>query len=195
MRKSSIERKTAETEVSLDLDLDGTGKGSIDTGIGFLDHMLTLFCAHSRFDLNVRCAGDTQVDFHHSTEDIAICLGKAFSEAIGDMRGIRRYADTLLPMDEALVMCAVDISGRAFLCCKLELPSPKVGDFDSELCEEFLTAFVREAGVTLHVRQLDGKNTHHIIEACFKALGRTLAAACETDPKRAGEIPSTKGVL
>lgn len=195
MRTGNIQRKTAETDVSLYINLDGTGKSSIDTGIGFLDHMLTLFSAHSRFDLNISCKGDTRVDFHHSTEDIAICLGKAFRAALGDMRGIRRYSDIVLPMDEALVMCAVDISGRSFLGCRLELPSQKVGDFDTELCEEFLAAFVREAGVTLHVRQLDGKNTHHIIEAVFKALGRTLGSACDIDPKYAGEIPSTKGVL
>ncbi len=195
MRTAEIQRKTAETDVSLRINLDGTGKNRIDTGVGFLDHMLTLFSAHSRFDLTVGCVGDTDVDFHHSTEDIAICLGKTFKEAIGDMRGIHRYADIVLPMDEALVMCAVDISGRAYLGCRLELPSGKVGDFDTELCEEFLAAFVRESGVTLHVRQLEGKNTHHIIEAVFKALGRTLGAASEIDRKHADEIPSTKGVL
>ncbi|MBQ7540694.1 MAG: imidazoleglycerol-phosphate dehydratase HisB [Clostridia bacterium] len=192
MRIASISRTTAETDVSLTLSLDGCGKSEIDSGVGFLDHMLTLFTAHSGYDLTLCCKGDTQVDDHHSVEDIGICLGAAFSEALGDKKGVARYGDILLPMDEALIQCAVDLSGRAMLFADLDLPAQKVGSFDTELCEEFLLGFVRTAGITLHVRQLAGKNTHHIIEAVFKALGRTLSKATAVV---GDSIPSTKGVL
>ncbi|MBQ7547422.1 MAG: imidazoleglycerol-phosphate dehydratase HisB [Clostridia bacterium] len=192
MRTSTIARKTAETDVTLTLNLDGSGKADVLSGVGFLDHMLTLFAAHSGYNLTLRCTGDTQVDDHHSVEDIGICLGLAFAEAIGDKKGIARYGDILLPMDEALIQCAVDISGRAVLCLDLDLPAQKVGTFDTELCEEFLLSFVRNAGITLHIRQLAGRNTHHIIEGVFKALARTLAKATTV----VGDaIPSTKGVL
>lgn len=192
MRTSTVKRTTAETDIALTLNLDGSGKADICSGCGFLDHMLTLFTAHSGFDLSLVCKGDTYVDDHHSVEDIGICLGKALAEALGDKKGIARYADITLPMDEALVLCALDISGRAVLCTDLTLPAQKVGTFDTELCEEFLAALVRTAGLTLHIRQLAGKNTHHILEAVFKALGRVLgkAAAVVGDT-----IPSTKGVL
>ncbi len=195
MRNSEIARKTRETDVSLRLELDGGGQGSIESGVGFLDHMLTLFAAHGRFDLALRCAGDTQVDDHHSVEDIGICLGAAFAEALGDRRGIRRYGDVILPMDEALVLAAADISGRGMLVMDLPLAAQKVGTFDTELVEEFFTAFARNAGVTLHVRKLAGHNTHHVIEAAFKAVARALREACAIDPALAGEIPSTKGTL
>lgn len=192
MRLSEIKRKTAETDVSLTLSLDGSGKADVQSGCGFLDHMLTLFTAHSGYDLTLRCKGDVEVDDHHSVEDIGICLGAAFREALGDKKGVARYGDILLPMDEALVLCAVDLSGRAMLCADLQLRARKVGTFDTELCEEFLQSFVREARITLHVRQLAGRNTHHIIEAVFKALGRTLAKATAVT---GDAIPSTKGVL
>lgn len=195
MRESFIQRKTAETDITLRLELDGTGAGTIDTGVGFLDHMLTLFARHGGFDLDVQCDGDTDVDDHHSVEDIGICLGKAFSQALGDKKGITRYGSFLLPMDEALVLVAVDISGRDTLRYGLDIPTQKVGAFDAELVQEFLLAFVRSAGLTLHIRQLDGVNSHHIIEAAFKGLGRALAQAVAMDPKRADQIPSTKGVL
>ena len=195
MRDSKISRKTNETDIQLYLSLDGTGKSNIDTGCGFLNHMLTLFSKHARFDLDVKCVGDTDVDYHHTTEDIAICLGKAFSEAIGDKKGILRYADIILPMDEALIMCALDISGRGGLYYNLEIPAYKVGDFDTELCEEFMRAFVRESGITLHIRQLSGTNSHHIIEGTFKALGRVLSKGVSIDEKFKDEIPSTKGVI
>lgn len=192
MRTSTVKRTTAETDIALTLNLDGSGKADICSGCGFLDHMLTLFTAHSGFDLSLVCKGDTYVDDHHSVEDIGICLGKALAEALGDKKGIARYGDITLPMDEALVLCALDISGRAVLCTDLTLSAQKVGTFDTELCEEFLAALVRSAGLTLHIRQLAGKNTHHILEAVFKALGRALgkAAAIVGDA-----IPSTKGVL
>lgn len=195
MRDSKISRKTNETDIQLYLCLDGTGVNNIDTGCGFLNHMLTLFSKHARFDLNVKCIGDTDVDYHHTTEDIAICLGKAFSEAIGDKKGILRYADIILPMDEALILCALDISGRGGLYYNLEIPSCKVGDFDTELCEEFMRAFVRESGITLHIRQLSGSNSHHIIEGAFKALGRVLSKGVTIDERFKDEIPSTKGVI
>jgi imidazoleglycerol-phosphate dehydratase len=195
MRTSEIKRKTAETDITLTLSLDGTGVNTIDTGIGFLDHMLTLFARHGRFDLTVSCKGDTHVDAHHSVEDIGLCLGSAFAEALGDMRGITRYADIILPMDEALVLCAVDISGRSWLSFNVELPGEKVGTMDTELVEEFLLAFVRKANITLHMKQLSGGNAHHIIEACFKALARTLGKAVMIDEEYKDEIPSTKGVL
>ncbi len=195
MRSSQINRKTAETDISLTLNLDGTGVSEIDTGVGFLDHMLTLLSRHGRFDLSVKCAGDTQVDDHHSVEDIGICLGKAFSEALGDKRGICRYGDITLPMDEALILSAVDISGRAFLVYDLDIPTEKVGTFDTELVEEFFIAFAANAGITLHIRQLAGRNAHHIIEGAFKSVARSLRKAVAIDPDCADEVPSTKGVL
>lgn len=195
MRKSEMHRKTAETDITLSLDLDGTGKSMIGTGVGFLDHMLELFARHGRFDLDIKCKGDTHVDSHHSVEDIGICLGTAFSQAIGEARGICRYADVILPMDEALVLCAVDISGRSHLSLDVTLPDRTVGIMDTELLEEFLQAFVRKAGLTLHIRMLDGKNAHHILEACFKALARALRAAVKIDPEFSDEIPSTKGTI
>lgn len=194
-RAYSITRKTAETDVTVTLNLDGTGSSSIDTGVGFLDHMLTLFAKHARFDLELTCKGDVQIDDHHSTEDTGICLGRAFAAALGDKRGIARYGHALLPMDEALILAAVDLSGRDTLRYGLDIPTQKVGTFDTELVEEFLLAFVRNAGVTLHLRQLDGTNSHHIIEGAFKALARALRMAVAIDPAQANEIPSTKGVL
>ncbi len=195
MRKSEIIRKTAETDIKLCLCLDGEGKSKIDTGCGFLDHMLTLFALHGRFDLNIKCVGDMNVDAHHTTEDIGICLGKAFTEAIGDKKGICRYGTMILPMDEALILSAVDLSGRAYLGFSLDIPSPRVGDFDTELVEEFWLAFVREAKCALHIKKFDGKNTHHIIEGAFKATGRALRAAVAVDERFSDEVPSTKGVL
>ena len=195
MRKAQIRRETAETKIELDLNLDGRGETEISTGVGFLDHMLTLFGRHGGFDLRAKCVGDTQVDDHHSVEDVGICLGMAFDRALGDRRGIRRYGSMLLPMDEALALVAVDISGRAMLRLDAQFPTEKIGAFDTQLVGEFLTAFARLAGVTLHVRMLDGENSPHIAEAVFKALARALSQACAIDPARAGEIPSTKGVL
>ncbi len=195
MRASEIKRKTAETDVRLKLSLDGRGIFKIDTGCGFLDHMLTLFAAHSGYDLQVSCKGDTHVDYHHTVEDIAICLGEAFLEALGEKVGITRYGDIILPMDETLVMVAVDISGREYLGFDAEIPAYKVGDFDTELCEEFFRAFVRRAKVTLHIKKMAGTNSHHIIEGIFKAVGRTLAKATAINPKCSDEIPSTKGAL
>lgn len=195
MASAEVTRKTGETDIKLSLKLDGTGVPKVNSGCGFLDHMLTLFAKHGRFDLELTCKGDVEVDYHHSTEDIGICLGQAFRQALGNCAGINRYGSMLLPMDEALVLCAVDISGRDCLVYNAAIPTAKVGDFDTELVEEFLTAFVRNAAITLHVKQLDGKNSHHIIEAIFKATARALAQAVSVDPARAGEIPSTKGVL
>ncbi|MBR6115571.1 MAG: imidazoleglycerol-phosphate dehydratase HisB [Oscillospiraceae bacterium] len=195
MRTAEIERKTAETEISLTLALDGTGEARIDSGVGFLDHMLTLFARHGRFDLALECRGDTAVDDHHSVEDIGIALGQAFAQALGEKRGIRRYGDTILPMDEALILTAADISGRGMLCFEMAIPSPKVGSFDTELVQEFWQGFVRAAGITLHIRQLAGVNSHHIIEGCFKSAARTLRTAVSVDPAEADRIPSTKGVL
>lgn len=195
MRECEIVRKTGETDIWLALNLDGAGKSDIHSGCGFLDHMLTLFAKHAGYNLSVTCKGDTQVDYHHTTEDIGIALGQAFYKAIGDKRGIRRYGDIVLPMDETLIMSAVDISGRDYLAICLELPCSKVGDFDTELCEEFFLAFVREAKITLHVRQLAGKNAHHIIEGVFKSVARALAKATAIDESKKDEIPSTKGVL
>lgn len=195
MRKSEIIRKTAETDIVLRLDLDGSGKSGIDTGCGFLDHMLTLFSRHGRFDLEVACKGDTYVDYHHTTEDIGIALGSAFKEALGDMKGITRYGDIILPMDETLMVCAVDVSGRDCLGFDVSIPADKVGDFDTELVKEFFLGFVRKAEVTLHFKQLAGENTHHIIEAMFKAFGRTMGKAVKIDQVYKDEIPSTKGVL
>ena len=193
MRTAEIARKTAETDISLTLNLDGTGKSSVNTGCGFLNHMLTLFAAHGRFDLTVVCRGDTQVDDHHSVEDIGICLGQAFSMALGDKRGITRYGSFLLPMDEALILSAVDISGRSCLCFGLEIPTEKIGAFDTELVEEFFLAFTRCCPMSLHFKQLAGKNSHHIVEGAFKSVARALKAAVALDGTN--EIPSTKGVL
>ena len=195
MRSYEINRKTAETDITLLLNLDGKGEGKISTGNGFFDHMMLLFSRHSGFDLNISCNGDTNVDFHHSAEDIGICLGKAFYSALGDMKGITRYGHIILPMDEALILVALDISGRSYLSFDLPLPSLRVGDFDTELCEEFFTAFVRNAGITLHIKELSGTNTHHIIEGCFKAVARVLKTAVKIDAENADKIPSTKGVL
>ena len=193
MRTCDVNRKTAETDIHLTLNLDGSGKSSIDTGCGFLNHMLTLFAAHGKFDLTVKCAGDTDVDDHHSVEDIGICLGTAFREALGDKRGITRYGSFLLPMDEALILSAVDISGRSCLCDELEIPTEKIGTFDTELVEEFFLAFTRNCPMSLHIRQLAGKNSHHIVEGAFKSVARSLKAAVALDGS--DEIPSTKGVL
>ena len=195
MRTSTITRRTAETDIRLTLDIDGTGKSDIDTGCGFLNHMLTLFAKHGRFDLNVKCVGDTDVDDHHTVEDIGICLGQAFAEALGDMGGITRYGHIILPMDEALMLVAVDISGRAHLSYEVDIPTQKIGTFDTELVKEFWLGFVRKANVTLHIRKLAGENSHHIVEGMFKSAARTLRAACAVDPSLNGEIPSTKGVL
>ena len=195
MREKEIVRKTGETDITLRLDLDGTGKAVIDTGVGFLDHMLTLFAKHARFDLTVKCLGDVNVDDHHSVEDIGICLGDAFYAALGDMRGITRYGDIILPMDESLILAAVDISGRGKLVMDLPIPTEKVGTFDAELVAEFFEAFVRRANITLHIRKLAGENSHHIIEGAFKAVARALRKAVKLDADTAGEIPSTKGVL
>ena len=193
MRVSEITRNTAETRISLRLNLDGTGKAEIDTGVGFLNHMLTLFAAHGKFDLTVKCAGDVEVDDHHSVEDIGICLGQAFQAALGDKRGITRYGSFLLPMDEALILSAVDISGRSCLCYGLDIPTEKIGTFDTELVEEFFLGFTRNCPMSLHLRQLAGTNSHHIVEGAFKSVGRALKAAVALDGSN--EIPSTKGVL
>ena len=195
MRMANISRRTAETDITLKLNLDGTGACDIDTGVGFLDHMLTLFAAHGRFDLTVKCEGDTEVDDHHTVEDVGICLGQAFATALGDKRGICRYGDKILPMDEALILTAADLSGRAYLGYALEIPTEKVGTFDTELVKEFFLAFVRCAAVTLHIRQMAGENSHHIIEGTFKSVARTLRAAVAVDEKCRDAIPSTKGVL
>ena len=192
MRHAEIIRATGETDINLRLLLDGSGRSVINSGVGFLDHMLTLFAKHGRFDLEVKCAGDTQVDFHHTVEDIGIALGQAFAKALGDKRGIKRYADTVLPMDEALILTAVDVSGRGLCCYDAATPSQKVGDFDTELSSEFWLAFAREAGVTLHIRKLAGANSHHIIEGVFKSAARSLRAAVTIDKEFADEIPSTK---
>ena len=195
MRQAELKRKTNETDIELSINLDGSGASNINTSCGFLDHMLTLFARHARFDLNVKCVGDTYVDYHHTVEDVAIVLGKAFSEALGDKKGICRYGDIILPMDEALILCAIDISGRGESYYDLKIPAYKVGDFDTELTEEFLRAFARDAGITLHTKQLSGANSHHIIEGAFKALARALQKAVAIDEKYKNEGPSTKGVL
>ncbi len=195
MRNAEILRKTAETDIRLFLCLDGSGKSSVDSGCGFLDHMLTLLAAHGRFDIELQCTGDTWVDYHHTVEDIGIALGEAFSKALGDKKGIQRYGDTVLPMDETLVLSSVDFSGRDFLGYRLSIPTQKVGDFDTELCEEFWLAFVRNAKCSLHLVQLAGRNSHHIIEGAFKSAARSLRQAVSVDPRFADEVPSTKGVL
>ena len=195
MRTAEITRKTNETDIRLTLDLDGSGKSAVDTGCGFLDHMLTLFARHGRFDLELSCKGDTNVDYHHTTEDVGIALGQAFADALGEKRGIHRYGSTTLPMDEALIVTAVDLSGRAYLGYDLQIPTEKVGDFDTELTQEFFWGFVRSAAATLHVRQLAGGNSHHIIEGAFKSFGRTLRQAVANDEAYRDEKPSTKGIL
>ena len=195
MRTAEIKRDTNETKITLTLNLDGSGISKISTGVGFLDHMLTLFARHGGFDLSVTCKGDVEVDDHHSTEDIGICLGSAFAEALGNMAGINRYGNIILPMDESLILCAADISGRSYLGYGLQIPTEKVGTFDTELVEEFFLAFTRKAGLTLHFQQLAGTNSHHIIEGAFKAFGRVMKQAVAIDPSLGGQIPSTKGVL
>ncbi|NCC67618.1 MAG: imidazoleglycerol-phosphate dehydratase HisB [Clostridia bacterium] len=193
MRKSEIVRRTKETDIRLSLCLEG-GDVSSDTGCGFLDHMLTLFAAHGRFGLQLSCKGDVNVDYHHTTEDVGICLGKAFADVLGDKSGIIRYGYIILPMDESLILCSVDISGRAYLAYDVTAPTEKVGDFDTELVKEFFWGFVRAAGITLHLSQLAGENSHHILEGVFKAFGRTMHQAVSIDPDSSG-VPSTKGVL
>lgn len=195
MRQAKLSRKTNETDITLSLNLDGKGEAKINTGVGFLDHMLTLFAKHGKFDLEVECKGDIQVDDHHSVEDIGICLGEAFKEALSDKKGICRYGSLILPMDEALVLAAVDLSGRSYLGFDVNLPSKRVGSFDTELVEEFFLSFVRTAGLNLHIRSLSGSNTHHIIEGAFKAVARAMREAVKIDPDFKDEIPSTKGVL
>lgn len=195
MRTAEISRKTNETDIKLKLNIDGTGESKINSGCGFLDHMLTLLARHARFDLEVTCKGDTEVDYHHTVEDIGIVLGDALKQALGDMRGIVRYGSFLLPMDETLILSAVDISGRSHLAYGLEIPSQKVGDFDTELTEEFFISVVRHADITLHINQISGTNSHHIIEGAFKSVARSLKAAVAIDKSFADEIPSTKGVL
>ncbi len=195
MRTVKIDRKTAETDISLSLNLDGKGESKIDTGCGFLNHMLTLFSKHGRFDLEVSCKGDVDVDYHHTVEDIGIVLGQAFEKALGDKKGIIRYGNMILPMDETLILTAVDISGRSYLGYKLNIPTQRVGDFDTELVEEFFLAFVRNFPISLHIKQLEGTNSHHIIEGTFKSVARTLKQAVKIDADFADEIPSTKGVL
>lgn len=193
MRTAEITRNTAETNISLKVNLDGTGKTEVSTGVGFLNHMLILFAAHGKFDLEVRCVGDTDVDDHHSVEDVGICLGQAFRQALGDKRGITRYGSFLLPMDEALILAAVDISGRSSLNDALEIPTEKIGSFDTELVEEFFLGFTRSCPMSLHLRKLAGTNSHHIVEGAFKAFGRAMKAAVALDGT--DKIPSTKGVL
>ena len=195
MRRKKIVRDTKETKIVLALEIDGTGAYEINTGCGFLNHMLELFTRHGRFDIAVDCNGDTEVDYHHTVEDIGIAMGSAFKESLGDKRGIYRYGSMLLPMDEALILCAVDISGRSCVNFDVQIPAQKVGDFDTELVKEFIEAFAREMGLTIHVKMLSGENTHHIIEAVFKGMGRALRAACAIEDEYADEIPSTKGVL
>jgi len=195
MRRAEVCRKTGETDIRISLVLEGSGAGTIDTGVGFLDHMLTLFARHGRFDLEVSCIGDTNVDDHHSTEDIGIALGKAFDQALADRKGVVRYGSMILPMDESLILSAVDLSGRGLLVYDLNIPTEKVGTFDTELTEEFFRAFAHNAGATLHLKQLAGSNSHHIIEGAFKSVARSMKTAVAVDPDFAEEIPSTKGVL
>lgn len=193
MRKAAVQRKTNETDIVLSLDLDGRGESQIDTGVGFLDHMLTLLARHGRMDLEVKCQGDTWVDDHHTVEDVGICLGQAFAQALGDLRGVERFGHSVLPMDEALILAAVDLSGRGMLCWDVPMPTEKVGTFDTELVKEFWLAFTRKAGCTLHLRKLAGENSHHLIEGVFKAAGRSLKQAVARTGR--DEIPSTKGSL
>ena len=195
MRTAEINRKTTETDIALTLCLDGKGESEINTGCGFFDHMLTLFARHGLFDLKVKCVGDTFVDYHHTAEDIGICLGEAFKKALGDMKGIYRYGSMILPMDESLILTAVDISGRCHLTYKLDIPTEKVGDFDTELVKEFFEAFTRKAELTLHIKQLEGENSHHIIEGTFKSFARTMKQAVAIDEKNKDSVPSTKGVI
>ena len=195
MRNAQIKRTTKETDIDLSINLDGKGDSVINSCCGFLDHMLTLFAKHARFDLNVKCVGDVEVDYHHTTEDIAICLGDAFKNAIGDKKGICRYGDIILPMDEALILSAVDISGRGQCYYNMQMPTEKVGDFDTELCKEFWDAFARQAGLSLHIVMIDGGNSHHIIEGSFKSVARSLRKAVKIDPELKDEIPSTKGII
>ena len=194
-RRASIARKTSETDVSVSVDLDGQGRGRIATGIGFFDHMLDLLARHSLIDMDVAAKGDTHIDFHHTVEDVGIALGQAVRQALGDMKGITRYADVHLPMDETLTRVVIDISGRPFLVWKTDFPAAKVGDFDTELVREFFQGFAVQAGVTLHVETLYGVNAHHVAESCFKGLARVLRAALAVDPRTADRIPSTKGSL
>ena len=195
MRNAEIKRKTNETDIELKIELDGRGISTVNTGSAFLDHMLTLLAKHGKFNLEVSCKGDTEVDFHHTAEDIGICLGVAFREALADKAGIVRYADTTLPMDETLILTALDFSGRGYFACDLDIKAQKVGDFDTELCSEFWQAFAINAGATLHIRQLAGSNAHHIIEGVFKSMARTLRCAVKIDADFASDIPSTKGTL
>ena len=195
MRKATVNRKTAETDIKLTLNLDGKGESKIDSGCGFLDHMLTLFAKHGNFDLTIKCKGDVEVDYHHTTEDIAIALGQAFKDALGDKKGINRYGDIILPMDEALILSAVDLSGRSFFVKQFDIKANKVGDFDTELVEEFFQAFAANALINLHIKQLDGSNAHHIIEGTFKSVARSLRKAVAIDKDNSDQVPSTKGVL
>jgi len=195
MRTAAISRETKETAIALTLCLDGTGKAEVSSGCGFLDHMLTLFARHGDFDLSLKCKGDTEVDYHHTVEDIGIALGQAFTAALGEKRGINRYGQFLLPMDETLVLCACDLSGRDYLGWAVTLPAAKVGDFDTELAKEFWLGFVRNCPASIHIREMCGENTHHILESVFKGMGRCLKQAVALDPKHLGEVPSTKGVL
>ena len=195
MRTAKVERNTTETTISAEVNLDGTGSFDIDTGIGFLDHMLEQLARHSLVDIKVRAKGDLHIDMHHTTEDCGIAIGQAFSKALGDRRGVTRYAGTFLPMDETLVRAALDVSGRPFLVWKVEFSRPKIGDMDTELFQEWFQAFAQHSGITLHVEALYGKNNHHIAEACFKALARSLRVALELDPRQSNAIPSTKGSL
>ena len=195
MRISTVNRQTSETNIALTLNLDGSGVSAIDTGCGFFDHMLTLFARHGGFDLTLTCKGDTYVDDHHTVEDVGICLGKALSEALGDKRGIKRYGDRILPMDETLILSAVDVSGRGGCFMDMNIPTERVGSFDTQLCEEFFIALAQNGGLTLHIRQLAGRNSHHIIEGAFKSVARSLAEAVSVDEKNADKIPSTKGIL
>lgn len=195
MRTAKIDRKTNETDIKISLNIDGTGKSNVQSGIGFLDHMLTLFASHGKFDLEIKCDGDTYVDDHHTAEDIGIVLGQAFAQALCDKRGIVRYGSTILPMDEALILTAADFSGRSYLTYALEIPTEKVGTFDTELVKEFFLAFTRKADLTLHIKQLAGENSHHIIEGAFKSVARSIRTAVKIDSDFADEIPSSKGVL
>ena len=195
MRVAEIIRKTAETDIALSINVDGTGKSQIETGCGFLDHMLTLFSKHGKFDLSVKCVGDVNVDYHHTVEDVGICLGQAFKKALNDKRGIYRYGDSTIPMDEALILSAIDLSGRATLCYGLKVPAKRLKDFETELIEEFFLAFVRSLEATVHLVQLAGKNKHHVLECAFKSFARSMRKACEIDQRCANDVPSSKGVL